>query len=76
VVEDGVTGLLVPPRDPVALTEKISALLDDPKLSDRLVQSGRENVEKHHSLDAMGEQLLALYEKYRGMLPPDANAGR
>jgi glycosyltransferase involved in cell wall biosynthesis len=76
VVEDGVTGLLVPPRDSVALTEKISALLDDPKLSDRLVRSSREYVDKYHSLDTMGEQLLALYEKYRGMLPPDPNVGR
>jgi glycosyltransferase involved in cell wall biosynthesis len=71
VVEDGVTGLLVPPRDPMALTEKISALLNDPKLSDRLTQAGRENIEKHHSLDAMGERLLELYENCRGMAPDD-----
>ena len=30
VVEDGVTGLLVAPRDADALAEKIAALLDDP----------------------------------------------
>jgi glycosyltransferase involved in cell wall biosynthesis len=67
VVEDGVTGLLVPPRDPAALAEKIGVLLDDPALDARLGQAARECIEKHHSLDAMGERLLELYEKCRGV---------
>jgi glycosyltransferase involved in cell wall biosynthesis len=66
VVEDGVTGLLVPPRDAEALAEKISSLLEDPGLNTRLGQAARANVEKHYSLDAMGERLLKLYEKCRG----------
>jgi glycosyltransferase involved in cell wall biosynthesis len=66
VVEDGVTGLLVPPRDPEALAEKISSLLEDPGLSARLGQAARLRIEKHYSLDAMGERLLGLYEKCRG----------
>ena len=43
VVEDGVTGLLVPPRDAAALAEKIAALLDDPGLDARLGQNARAN---------------------------------
>ena len=66
VVEDGVTGLLVPPRDAGALAEKIGALLDDPALDAHLGQNARANIEKHYSLDAMGERLLGLYEKCRG----------
>jgi len=66
VVEDGVTGLLVPPRDPAALAEKIGRLLDDPGLSAHLGQAARTSIEEHHSLDAMGERVLALYEKCRG----------
>jgi len=62
VVEDGVTGLLVPPRDFPALAEKIGMLLYDPKLSERLGHAARVNVEQHHSLDAMGQQLLQVYE--------------
>jgi glycosyltransferase involved in cell wall biosynthesis len=62
VVEDGVTGLLVPPRDAEALAEKISSLLHDPALSARLGQAARAAVEKRHSLDAMGQRLLELYE--------------
>ena len=62
VVEDGVTGLLVPPRDAVALAQRISALLDDPALSARLGRAARSSIEKSYSLDAMGERLLGLYE--------------
>ncbi len=62
VVEDGVTGLLVPPRDDAALAEKISAILNDSALADRLRYAGRAQIEARYSLDAMGEQLLAIYE--------------
>jgi len=63
VVENGVTGLLVPPRDAEALAEKIAMLLDDPGLAARLGLAARENVQKRYSLDMMGKRLLALYEK-------------
>jgi glycosyltransferase involved in cell wall biosynthesis len=61
VVSDGVNGLLVPPRDPAALAEKMTLLLDDAALRRRLGEAGRARVEKEFSLDAMGERLLALY---------------
>jgi glycosyltransferase involved in cell wall biosynthesis len=63
VVEDNVTGLLVPPRDPDALAEKIRLALGDPALRARLGRAARQRVEEHHSLDVMGERLLELYEK-------------
>ena len=66
VVEDGVTGLLVPPRDAAALAKKIAAILDDPDLDASLGQAARANIEKHYRLDALGETLLALYEKSAG----------
>ena len=66
VVEVGVTGLLVPPRDAGALAEKIGALLDDPGLDARLGQAARAEIEKRYSLDAMGERLLGLYETLDG----------
>ena len=61
VVEDGVTGLLVPPRDPDALAQKIGLLLDDPALRTRLGAAARAKIEATYSLDAMGERLLELY---------------
>jgi glycosyltransferase involved in cell wall biosynthesis len=61
VVQDGVNGLLVPPREPGKLAEKIGLLLDDPELRRRLGQAARQGVEEHHSLDGMGRHLLKLY---------------
>jgi glycosyltransferase involved in cell wall biosynthesis len=69
VVENGVTGLLVPPRDPDALAEKIRLVLDDSDLRARVGRAARENIEKHHSLDAMGERLLGLYDDLEGRPP-------
>jgi glycosyltransferase involved in cell wall biosynthesis len=42
VVEDGVNGLLVPPRDPKALRTALAALLDDPERRARFAARGRE----------------------------------
>lgn len=41
-LEDGVTGLLVPPGDPDALRSTIDAVLDDPDLRDRLRDAAAE----------------------------------
>ena len=40
MVEDGVNGLLIPPRSPEALREAISTLLGDPSLQERFRQAG------------------------------------
>jgi len=61
VIEDGMNGLLIPPREPVVLAEKIELLLKDAALRERLGAAARQGIEKHHSLDAMGERLLGLY---------------
>lgn len=41
VIEDGETGLLVPPRDPHAMSKAIAWLLDDPAVRTRLGEAGR-----------------------------------
>lgn len=43
-VQDGVTGILVPPNDPVALADGIAALLDDPGKRHAMGKAGREYV--------------------------------
>ncbi len=66
VIEDGVTGLLIPPKEPALLAEKIQLLLDDPELRARLGRQAREHIEKQYSLDIMGERVLRLYEQLKG----------
>lgn len=45
LVDDGVTGLLVPPGDPEALAGAMAALIDQPDLSAALGRNGRRAVE-------------------------------
>jgi phosphatidylinositol alpha-mannosyltransferase len=42
VVTDGTDGLLVPPRDPMALAAAAGRVLDEPALAGRLAAAGRE----------------------------------
>jgi len=64
LVEDGVTGLLVPPADPPSLASAIARLLRNPDLSARLGQTGRERALQRFSDDAMVEGTLAAYREF------------
>ncbi len=62
VVVDGVTGFLVPPRDPDALAEAITRLLRDPDLRRKMGQAGQKRIEQHFSIEETVRQTEALYE--------------
>src|SRR5262249_53237481 len=57
LVEDGVTGLLVPPSDPVALADALERLADDPQLGRRLGGAGRAKRLSEFALAANKTQL-------------------
>jgi glycosyltransferase involved in cell wall biosynthesis len=63
VVVDGVTGLLVPPRDPSALAGALVTLLQDADLRHRMGRAGRERVKQYFSLERMVRRTEALYEE-------------
>jgi glycosyltransferase involved in cell wall biosynthesis len=46
IIEDGVSGLLVPPRNPQALAKGIITLLSDKKLAARISERAKRDVEK------------------------------
>ena len=60
-VEDGVTGLLVPPRDAHALARGICQFLEDGELASRFAQAGRRRVAQHFSLERMVHETECLY---------------
>jgi glycosyltransferase involved in cell wall biosynthesis len=60
-VVDGVTGYLVPERDPEALAERLHALIADPDLGERLGAAGRAMVERRYDLRTQTARLESLY---------------
>jgi glycosyltransferase involved in cell wall biosynthesis len=61
VVEEGATGILVPPRDSAALADAMGTLLENQDLAGRFGSSGRRRVEVHFSLDRMVQDTQKLY---------------
>lgn len=62
-VEDGVSGLLVPPRDASALARGMDALLGDPVLASNLGGAAARRVVDHFSLESMTRELERLYRR-------------
>src|SRR3989441_2026682 len=60
-IEEGATGLLVPPRDPRALSHAICQVLEDRELALRLGQAGRQRVAEYFSLERMVRETEDLY---------------
>lgn len=61
VVEDGATGLLVPPCDGKALAWGIGALLEDPALAARMGRAARERALARFSIERMLRETGDLY---------------
>ena len=61
-VEDGVTGFVVPRRDPDALAQKLIQLALDPELCRQLGRAGRQHVLKHFDISNQVGEFVSLYE--------------
>ena len=63
LVEDGASGLLVPPRDPAAAAAAVRRLLTDTWQTARLAAAGRERVVKGFSTEVRLDRIEALYRR-------------
>ena len=63
LVQDGVSGLLVPPRDPPAVAAAVRRLLSDPALAARLGGAGRERVVEGFSTEIRLDRIEELYAR-------------
>ncbi len=62
VVQDGITGLVVPPRTPEALRSAIEILMSDPVLRRRFGQAGRERVRTVFTPERLHKQVMEIYD--------------
>lgn len=60
-VKDGTSGLLIPPKDPVALAGTLERLIRDPRLREQLGASARCSVASDFSLDKVASETINLY---------------
>jgi glycosyltransferase involved in cell wall biosynthesis len=63
VVIHGVSGLLVPPGDPIALARAISAILSNHSLAARLAAAGKERAWREFSAETMVSRITEVYEE-------------
>ncbi len=61
VVEDGMTGIVVPAREPETLATAILKLINDPGLKQRMGEAGRKRFEQQFTLDSMVTAYQDLY---------------
>jgi starch synthase (maltosyl-transferring) len=63
VIEDGVSGLLVPPEDPAALGAAMERILADAALGRHLGEAARRTVEQSYTDRKMAARYAALYDE-------------
>ena len=63
MIEDGVTGLLVPPRKPQPLAAAIVRLLTDHQLADVLGRAGHDLVHDRFCVELMMRSIEAIYDE-------------
>lgn len=63
IVRNGHNGLLVPPRDSVAIADAIERLLDDAEMRQRMGMAGHELVKNEFAEEHVVAQTLSVYRK-------------
>jgi glycosyltransferase involved in cell wall biosynthesis len=73
MIEDGVTGLLVPPNDCPALAAAIVRLLTDHPLADMIARRGHDLVHERFCVELMVRQIESLYDEAAARLRQSAS---
>jgi len=61
IVQDGITGSLVPPEDPTVLAEAIQDLLSNAEKRRAMGAAGRERVLRHYTWEVVADTILEVY---------------
>jgi len=69
VVDEGTTGMLVPPSDGELLAQKILELLRDPLRARAIGENAREMVQREFPVTRMIDETVALYERLLNSAP-------
>ncbi|MFD1176727.1 glycosyltransferase family 4 protein [Paenibacillus puldeungensis] len=64
-IENGTTGLLVPPEDSVALADALEKVIIDPDYRYQLARTGSDKAKTHYSLNRVVHELKQLYLQFK-----------
>jgi glycosyltransferase involved in cell wall biosynthesis len=62
VIEDGVSGYVVPFEDVEAMAGRMAGLAESPELRRRFGEAGRRRIEKDYAYDGLAERLISAYK--------------
>jgi colanic acid/amylovoran biosynthesis glycosyltransferase len=62
LVEDGISGFLVPERDANAIAQKLDYLIKHPELWQQMGQAGRRRVEEKYDMEKLNDELVQIYQ--------------
>jgi colanic acid/amylovoran biosynthesis glycosyltransferase len=62
LVEDGVSGFLVPERDAKAIAQKLDYLISHPEIWVQMGRSGRRQVEDKYDMEKLNDELVKIYQ--------------
>ena len=65
LIEDGVSGYLLPERDIVELSNKIGHLIANPKLRSDMGKAGRAQVVRAYNIDLLNDRLVDILQRLR-----------
>ncbi|MBD2250102.1 glycosyltransferase [Nostoc parmelioides] len=63
LVEDGVSGFLVPERDAEAIAHKLTYLIEHPELWEKMGKAGRGRVEEKYDMNKLNDELVQIYQQ-------------
>ena len=63
IVDDGVTGFIIPPRDSDVLAEKIIYLIEHPDIARKMGEAGRKKFEKEYTLSAFEKNMINVFNQ-------------
>jgi glycosyltransferase involved in cell wall biosynthesis len=68
-VADGETGYLVPPRDPKILADRLSRLLSDGNLRDRMGRAARRRIKEHYTWERVAALAATAFSEAAAQAP-------
>ncbi|MBW4667499.1 MAG: glycosyltransferase [Cyanomargarita calcarea GSE-NOS-MK-12-04C] len=63
LVEDGISGFLVPERDADAIAQKLTYLIEHSQDWQKMGKAGRKRVEENYDMTKLNDELVAIYQQ-------------